>query len=95
MNARRMQLALLALLTVTVVGAAVWAWRWASVRSRTGARELEEGDVMPMPEGLRIDDPVDHQRQHGVPPADNDDLDDEIDRQIAASFPASDPPGGW
>jgi hypothetical protein len=41
-------------------------------------------------------DPVDHEREHGVPPETNDDYeDDELDREGADSFPASDPPGGW
>lgn len=40
-------------------------------------------------------DPVDHQRQHGVPPAGNDDYEDALDAELAASFPASDPPGHW
>lgn len=41
-------------------------------------------------------DPVDHGREHGVPPETNDDyVDDELDHEGADSFPASDPPGGW
>lgn len=41
-------------------------------------------------------DPVDHEREHGVPPESNDDYDgDEVDHEGADSFPASDPPGGW
>ena len=39
--------------------------------------------------------PVDHERQPGVPPQDNDDLDDCVDHDSAESFPASDPPGHY
>ena len=46
-------------------------------------------------EGVSVD-PVDHDREHGVPPETNDDYeDDELDHEGADSFPASDPPGGW
>lgn len=39
--------------------------------------------------------PVDHDRQPGVPPPANDDYDDKVDLDGAESFPASDPPSGW
>jgi hypothetical protein len=47
-------------------------------------------------DGAPAPDPVDHDREHGVPPETNDDYDDdEVDHHGADSFPASDPPGGF
>jgi len=40
-------------------------------------------------------DPVDHDREPGVPPETNDDYEDELDHEGADSFPASDPPGSY
>lgn len=54
------------------------------------ARKDAEGEQVSGP-GM----PVDHERQPGVPPPANDDLDDCVDHESAESFPASDPPARW
>jgi hypothetical protein len=41
------------------------------------------------------DEPVDHEREPGVPPPATDDYDDMVDVEGAESFPASDPPSNY
>jgi hypothetical protein len=43
----------------------------------------------------RVDGPVDHTREVGVPPPSVDDYDDLLDQEGAGSFPASDPSASY
>lgn len=70
------------------------ATRWLRTHRAHGEYGLREPALSTTPlsgPGLAVD----HDRQPGVPPSNNDDYDDPTDRTDADSFPASDPPGGW
>jgi hypothetical protein len=80
-----------------ICGALYVASRW--LRSHRADHEFGgAGDTLAPPQVLSMSGPglaVDHERQPGVPPPDNDDYDDPYDRTDADSFPASDPPSSW
>lgn len=65
-------------------------------RMREAQQERARADARPREQSMSGPDrPVDHERTPGVPPPDNDDYDELVDRDGAESFPASDPPSHY